>query len=412
MLAKESKPLGELAADITVGYVGQMMQEYVDNGIPFLRSLNIRAHSFDSCDLKYISKDFHAKIKKSALKPGDVVIVRTGNAGISCVIPASLTEANCSDLIIIRCGENLDPYFLSYYINFITYSQIKDHLVGAIQKHFNIGSAKSIPFPIIRKSRQSKIASILKALDAKIELNNRINAELEVMAKTLYDFWFEQFDFPDENGEPYKSSGGKMIFNSVFKRKIPEKWEVVPISSIAPLTTQSINPSDFPEKKFRYFSIPGFDKTKTFKTEFGKYIESHKFSVEPTDLLISKLNPWFNRVVYAPEGSDQICSTEFVVCRCPASAIKNYLFMLARSPHFIAHCIQSATGTSNSHKRVNPTVMMQYKISYDQRTVQLFGEQINPLINKIIANQQENQELGQLREWLLPMLMNGQISVI
>jgi type I restriction enzyme S subunit len=133
MLTKNTIPLGQIAERITVGFVGSMSQEYVKEGIPFLRSLNVKRFKFNPNDIRYISNAFHEKIKKSALSPGDVVVVRTGIPGASCVIPTSLPEANCSDLVVIRCGEKLDPYFVSYYINSITQSQINGKLVGRVK---------------------------------------------------------------------------------------------------------------------------------------------------------------------------------------------------------------------------------------------------------------------------------------
>ena len=191
MLSKTTIPLGEIAARITVGYVGSMAEEYVEDGVQFLRSLNVKRFKFNPKDIKFISPEFHQKIKKSVLNPGDVVVVRTGIPGASCVIPESLKEANCSDLVIVRCGDKLDPHFTSYYINSVTASHISGKVVGAIQQHFNIGEAKQLAFPDIPLSDQQKIAKVLSTLDAKIELNNRINGELEAMAKLLYDYWFE-----------------------------------------------------------------------------------------------------------------------------------------------------------------------------------------------------------------------------
>ena len=217
MLSETTIPLGEIAERITVGYVGSMAQEYVEDGIPFLRSLNVKRFKFDPNNIKYVSPEFHEKIKKSVLNPGDVVVVRTGVPGASCVIPDSLEEANCSDLVIIRCGNRLDPDFTSYYINSVTSSHIDGKLVGAIQKHFNIGEAKQLAFPKIDLSHQKKISKVPSTLDAKIKLNNRINTELEAMAKLLYDYWFVQFDFPmtaeqaaelgkpELEGQPYKA---------------------------------------------------------------------------------------------------------------------------------------------------------------------------------------------------------------
>ena len=259
--------------------------------------------------------------------------------------------------------------------------------------------------------QQKKVAAILSALDAKIDCNNRINAELEAMAKTLYDYWFVQFDFPDASGKPYKSSGGKMVYNATLKREIPEGWEATTLASVTPISNDSLNPADFPQKEFKHFSIPVFDATTTYRVERGDSIGSNKFTVLGTDLLVSKLNPWFSRVIYAMDEVDQICSTELVVWRCPTENLKNFLYLIATSPQFISHCVQSATGTSNSHKRVNPAVMMRFKLPYSAEVADGLGGRISPIVKKLIINRQENQQLAQLRDWLLPLLMNGQVTV-
>ena len=259
--------------------------------------------------------------------------------------------------------------------------------------------------------QQKKVAAILSALDAKIDCNNRINAELEAMAKTLYDYWFVQFDFPDAHGKPYKSSGGKMVYNATLKREIPEGWEATTLASVTPISNDSLNPADFPQKEFKHFSIPVFDATTTYRVECGDSIGSNKFTVLGTDLLVSKLNPWFSRVIYAMDEVDQICSTELVVWRCPTENLKNFLYLIATSPQFISHCVQSATGTSNSHKRVNPAVMMRFNLPYSAAVAEGLGGRISPIVKKLIINRQENHQLAQLRDWLLPLLMNGQVTV-
>ena len=182
--------LGEKAKEITVGFVGPMATEYVENGIPFLRSQNVIPFSIDYNGIKYISEEFHKKLKKSALTPGDVVIVRTGKPGASAVIPKSLPVVNCSDLVIVRCGDKLDPNFISYYINSITKSHVDVNLVGAVQQHFNVGAAKQILIPDIDIIHQCTIASVLSSLDDKIDLLHRQNATLEAMAETLFRQWF------------------------------------------------------------------------------------------------------------------------------------------------------------------------------------------------------------------------------
>ncbi len=272
-------------------------------------------------------------------------------------------------------------------------------------------------------SDQRRIASVLSAIDSKIDLNNRIDKELEGMAKLMYDYWFVQFDFPISaaqaaemgdsslEGKPYRASGGKMVFSEVLKREVPVGWVAKRLSDLTKVAKQTVNPSSNPTKNYKLFSIPTFDATGTFGIELGAEIGSNKFEVSGNDVLVSKLNPRFSRVIYTESGLEAICSTEFVVWQTTSNWMKAFLFMVARSPEFISFCSKSATGTSNSHKRVVPDVMMSHAVPYEQLTVRSFGEKLNSMLLARQLNQTQNKELAELRDWLLPMLMNGQVTV-
>jgi type I restriction enzyme S subunit len=188
--------LSEVSKEITVGFVGSMTKEYVENGVPFLRSKNILAHQISWDDMKYVSAEFHKKLKKSALHSGDVAIVRTGKPGTTCVIPSTLKSANCSDLVIVRPDtKRLNPYFLSYFMNSVTAGQqINSHVVGAVQQHFNVGSAKKIQICLPSINEQEQIVCTLRTLDNKIQLNRQTNQTLEQMAQALFKSWFVDFD--------------------------------------------------------------------------------------------------------------------------------------------------------------------------------------------------------------------------
>ncbi|WP_131747740.1 restriction endonuclease subunit S [Frankia sp. Cppng1_Ct_nod] len=166
--------LGDVAAEVTVGYVGPMAHEYKDSGVPFLRSQNVRPHRIDIADVKYVDEEFHNSIIKSSLRPGDVVTVRTGKPGQTAVVPDWLTSANCSDLVITRPGPYLDARWLSYYLNWVTGSQISAQLVGAVQQHFNVKAAKSLQIALPPIVDQQAISRLLGALDDKIAANERI----------------------------------------------------------------------------------------------------------------------------------------------------------------------------------------------------------------------------------------------
>ncbi len=348
---------------------------------------------------------------------GDLIVAMTeqsaGLLGSCAFVPDDDTYLHNQRLGLIKTDpEQLDRAFVYYLFQIKSVrEQIRLTSTGSKVKHTSPERIYSVNVALPKVGEQEKIAAVLSALDAKIDCNNRINAELEAMAKTLYDYWFVQFDFPDAHGKPYKSSGGKMVYNATLKREIPAGWEATTLAAITPISNDSLNPADFPEKKFKHFSIPVFDATNTYGVERGDSIGSNKFTVLGTDLLVSKLNPWFSRVIYARDEEDQICSTELVVWRCPTEHLKNFLYLIAISPQFISHCVQSATGTSNSHKRVNPTVMMRFDLPYDAKVAEVFGGKVSSIVKKLIINREENQQLAQLRDWLLPMLMNGQVTV-
>ncbi|CAI2328494.1 restriction endonuclease subunit S [Vibrio parahaemolyticus] len=366
-------------------------------------------------ELEEINPDGVSKVE-DYLKEGDLLFVRSnGNkalVGRSLYINKDIKALYSGFCIRARLKtDDICPLFLAYFTKTQFFRDAISFVAGTNINNLNQGILSEVRIPSYSKEKQALIVKSLSSIDKKIELNNRINAELEAMAKTLYDYWFVQFDFPDANGDPYKASGGKMVYNPVLKREIPEGWVAKPLSKITSVSKQTVKPTDYPDKVFRHFSIPVYDATKTYGLEAGGTIGSNKFTNKESDILVSKLNPWFSRVIYAMEEKELICSTEFVVWRTSSSGIKNYLYMVAQSPQFITHCTQAATGTSNSHKRVNPSVMMGFELPFNDDVAISLGEKLEPMIKQKIINQRENTELAKLRDWLLPMLMNGQVTV-
>ena len=388
-----------------------------------IRTPNIKKGRVDLTDCRYVEKQtFEKWTRRATVLRGDVLLTREAPMGEAGLVNFDDTVFLGQRIMQYRVNpEKLDSNYLLYsFLSPDLQFQFRRHEgSGSIVSHIRVPDCSEFELSLPPLEKQKKIANTLSSLDEKIELNNRINVELKMMAKTLYEYWFVQFDFPfdfaqgkpDANGKPYKSSGGRMVYSSILKREIPEGWAAKPLSSITNVSNDSLNPADTPDKAFKHFSIPVFDATSTYGIELGGTIGSNKFTVEETDLLVSKLNPWFNRVVYAIDEEDQICSTEFIVWRSSDASIKNFLYLIATSSQFIAYCTQSATGTSNSHKRVNPTVMMRFSVPFKREIVEIFGKKIAQILKQLIINQRENTKLAELRDWLLPMLMNGQVTV-
>jgi len=234
------RALEDIAKEVTVGFVGSMASEYVENGVPFLRSLNIDPFGINTKDLKFVSPEFHRKIKKSALRPGDVVIVRTGKPGTCAVVPDWLDDANCSDLVIARCGAEIRPKFLCYWINSAASHHISSHLVGAVQQHFNVGAAKKMLVATPSLWEQDQVISVLGSIDDRITLLRETNATLEAIAKALFKSWFVDFDPVRAKAEGLEPEGmdaaTAVLFSDSFEESelglVPKGWKLVPFGEL------------------------------------------------------------------------------------------------------------------------------------------------------------------------------------
>jgi type I restriction enzyme S subunit len=253
---------------------------------------------------------------------------------------------------------------------------------------------------------QQKIASVLSALDAKIELNNRINAELEAMAKTLYDYWFVQFDFPNKNDKPYKTSGGKMAWNDELKRQIPEGWEVKELHKIAKcLMGQSPKGESYNQDGI---GIPLLNGPADYE---NGVLKGRTYTTEPTRLcqkddLVLCIRATIGNLVYSEQ--------EFCLGRGVAAVRANdkrlseliYFLLIQEIERFKVQ----ATGSIIVGITKDDLIESKCLIPKDD-LINSFHNLIKPQFDKVRINLKENQKLTELRDWLLPMLMNGQVKV-
>jgi type I restriction enzyme S subunit len=157
-------PMGRLARRVTVGHVGPMKDRYVPEGVPFLRSQNVRADRFEPRGILFIPQEFHEQLRKSRLEPGDLVVVRSGNVGTACVVPDSLGEANCADLVIIQGPEAIDPSYGALYMNSLAQEWIRAGRVGVALTHFNTRSVAELPVPVPPYREQLRIVEAAQRL--------------------------------------------------------------------------------------------------------------------------------------------------------------------------------------------------------------------------------------------------------
>lgn len=242
-----------------------------------------------------------------------------------------------TEFLPLVVNEDVVDYQYCYYL--LISDEITNYLCG--QNSNTSGSHKriypqnflNIDIHLPKMPIQKTIGKTLSDIDSKIELNKRINDNLEAMAKQLYDYWFVQFDFPNEEGKPYKSSGGTMVWNEKLKREIPQGWSGVSLKDLALTSRNAITPVE--NEVYQHFSIPSFDACGSYSLDNGSDIKSDKFVLQKGQLLVSKLNPWFNRVVWVPKGTNMIGSTEFVVLNPNNESESGYIYSVIKSPKFI-----------------------------------------------------------------------------
>ncbi len=408
-------------ADLTVGFVGTMAKHYENDGIPFLRSLNIKPFKIVNDDMKYISREFCEKISKSILHEGDVVIVRTGLPGTCCVVPAEYDGCNCSDVVIVHPNTELvNAHYLAAFINIWGQRQIHNNKVGAIQQHFNVRSAEEMLIYLPEKEEQEKIAGVVVAINEKIENNNTICSELESMAKALYDYWFVQFDFPDENGKPYHTSGGEMVWNEQLKREIPKGWNVTTINDM----THSYRGVSYDKKDLLPTAENGILVLRGNNIQNNRLVYDTNVAYVPCSLVSKEQQIRAHDIILTMSSGSKNhigkCTMfqydsphtygAFLTKFTPDSDKVGFVY-LSMISDFFKKKIQAICNGTGINNLTNETFDNLLFPKPDKTILGYFEEIVAPLFEKMGDCDRENEELTKLRDWLLPMLMNGQARV-
>ena len=351
------------------------------------------------------------------LHKGDLVIAMTeqtrGLLGSSVIVPEDEMLLHNQRIGLVTCDEaKVDKLFLAYLFN-VSYvrNQIENSASGTKIKHT---SPEKIGEVIVRIPEriedQQNIASLLVALDAKIDLNSRICAELEAMARTLYDYWFVQFDFPDEHGRPYRSSGGEMVWCQELKKEIPKGWKMGDLYDIAEyingLACQNYRPSEG-EASLPVIKIKEMHEGISAETELVSANIPEKNIVEDGDILFS----WSATLeaMYWAGGRGGLNQHIFKVV--PKQGYPKE-FVYHQISAYINHFVKMAESRKTTMGHITSDHLAQSRIVLPPIQVLTRFQALSAVAHeRIIRVKKENRELTQLRDWLLPMLMNGQARV-
>lgn len=389
---------------------------YSDDGTYFfINGNNLENNGIQiTSDTLRISEDEYQKIKRP-LTNNTILLSINGTLGKLAFYNGekiALGKSAC----FLNIRNDVDKRYIKYVLSS---KEFKKYMLtvasGSTIKNFAPKQAAEYEFFAPDLTTQKKIADVLSCIDDKIALNNKTNTELENMAKTIYDYWFTQFDFPDKNGYPYKTSGGQMVYNEILKREIPAGWEVGKLSDIAevfngstPSTKEDdnyggnivwITPKDLSDqqKKFTWYGERNI-------TEKG-YKDSNTTLVPKGTILLSSRAP----IGLVSIAACELCTNQGFKNIVPKNLIfQNYNYYVIKTN--IPKIEQLGSGTT--FKEVSKQSMESFKViippldiieKYNHKVCSIFDEQLKLL--------KENDELSKVRDYLLPLLMNGQIEV-
>lgn len=338
--------------------------------------------------------------EKYSIEKGDILLTRTSETldelAMSCVATKSIPNVTFSGFLKrLRPKQSNVSYhkFMAFYLRSKLFRKtMNNNAIMTLRASLNEQIFSYLDLLLPEYSEQKKIGDYLYLLNQKIELNNKINEELEAMAKLIYDYWFVQFDFPDANGKPYKSSGGKMVYNNELNREIPENWEPVSISNLVPIKTGKEDANyATQEGKYHFFTCgekPLMCDSYVFEGKAILLAGNGSFSVKRYD---GKFNAYQRTYVFIPEKDELFAPIYFAV----KDRVKS---LTSGSRGSIVKFI-----TKGDIEDIHIPLPKDSNLEFSKSLISLFSQASNLY--------EQNLELIKLRNWILPMLMNGQVTV-
>lgn len=398
--------------------------DYIKNGEYYFINGNnlVDGQIVISSDTLMISEEEYDRIKRP-LNENTILLSINGTLGKIALYngeKVALGKSAC----YINVKRDKNKYFVKYILStkeFQKYILLVAH--GSTIKNLAPSQVADYEFNIPDELNQDKVAFLLKAIDDKIQNNNMINVELESMAKTIYDYWFLQFEFPNEDGKPYKSSGGKMVWNKELKREIPEGWQVDFLSRLftsqrgISYNSKNIEGDGVPMINLASFNVDGSYKEEGIKVYSGEYSEEKV--VKPFDLLMCNTQQTaidykkdiIGKAFLVPDifEGDIVTSHHVTTIQVEKDNMKYFLHRLFNTDYFHKYAAGFTNGTNILGLLFSGIEKYRLEIP-DDAVLEKFADLMLDIEMKKSKIIKENQELISLRDFLLPLLMNGQVG--
>lgn len=373
------------------GYTAQDLVESPKDGAITLSPTNIVNGELDFTNSTYLSWDKYEESPEIKINENDIVVVKTASVGKCALVRKLPHPTTLNPQFVVLKKIQADPVYLSYIIKGKCFqSSLKAITAGSVVPTLSQKHMADIEIYLPDLKNQKKIAAVLSALDDKIALNKKMNQKLEAMAKRLYDYWFVQYDFPDKNGHPYKTTGGPMTENPTLKREIPVGWEVKTIGDYLKIG----NGRDHSKLADGLYPVYGSGGIMRYVAEYLHDGETVLFPRKGT----------LNNVMYRNEPLWTVDTMFYTSVLVPHSA----LFVFYSAKMFDFERLNTGTGVPSMTSDIIKKLPI---ISPDKHTLEQFDKTVAKLYNQIHHNEKEISRLTKLRDKLLPLLMNGQATV-
>lgn len=383
--------------------------DWVSTGYPVLSANNVKSTGLQKIeDIRYVDEKTYHKWMREEIQRGDILLTSEAPAGEVYVWDSDNKIVVGQRLYALRVKDDINPWFLAYYLQSSKgQAEIANKCSGSTVFGISAKTFDHIEVVLPDRSIQDKVVEVLLNIDKKIKTNETLSSKLESIVRLFYNYWFVQFDFPDKNGRPYKSSGGKLMWNNELKQKIPEDWETERLGDLVEFKTDKVEPGNTKGLPYTPMDMLPIKKMTFSNFRSDEEANSSLLSYQKNDILFGAMRPYFHRVCLAPFNG--ITRTTTFVLRA-SSDILGYAFETVDMDRTIAYATAHSVGTQQPYaiwengladmliakppialkndfsKRISVFIEMQYKLSI------------------------ENNKLSSLRDFLLPLLINGQVT--
>lgn len=385
--------------------------DWKHDGVRVIRNFNLKDGILDFSEGYFVDEETYiSRVKRAIPEEGDIIISREAPMGVVAIVPKDLKCCLGQRLVLLKVDKTkCNPFYLLYTLmsEFVQTQFRRADVTGSIVSNLCIPDLKEIIIPVIDHG-QDKVAFLLERINCKIQYNKRINDNLQQQLKLLYDYWFTQFNFPNEEGKPYRSSGGAMEYSEVLKREIPKAWQVM---NLLDLVSWESN-SQPPKSEFKYEPCDGyirFIQNRDYDSnDYITYIPytNNLSTVDRYDILMDKYGD-AGAVRYGIAGAFNVALGKITVNKDTA---QEYIRSFLESDGIYTYLHNSCMASTRASLNESNLGMLYISIPPDNilQKFQLIAHRIRSCI---LQSNDESQELLDLRDWLLPMFMNGQAAI-